>query len=576
MIVEASGRLAANREVVLAAEVGGVVAEYQAEVGDSVEKGQVLVLIDPMDYQLALNEAKAGMASAQAQLEAARNTYVRSKNLLPRKVISQESFERAEAEYKAARASVSRAKALVDIAEQRLAKTKITAPFSGLISARTVELGQTLAPGTPVMGVVDLAEMRVKVYVAERDYVDLDPADPVSVIVEAYSDRTFKGRIDLIGVKADPQTSTFAVEVLVDNPELVLKAGLSARVKIVSKIIKDAILIPQSTVLYREDRREVFVVGEDNTAQTRRVTLGRNRDSDIEILDGLKPGDELIVMGGAVSEIRQPGGHPIGMKILRYIISHARIFTLLVVLVPIVAGVYAYNTLPKEGEPEISAPLAIVVTAYTGASPGEIESLVTNPLEEALSDLKDLKELRSSSLEGVSVVVVEFAVDADVERSIQRVREKVTDSRGDLPDEAEDPDVEEITLSDIPIMLISVVGDLDPMKLKRLAEKTADELELLPEVLSTDVAGGLTREIQIYADPVRLNQYGLTILDVYGAVGQSDINIPGGMVNVAERRFLLRTLTEVKRVEDYAPYSHCEPGRPGGVPGRRGRNRGRP
>jgi multidrug efflux pump len=240
------------------------------------------------------------------------------------------------------------------------------------------------------------------------------------------------------------------------------------------------------------------------------------------------------------------------MNILRYIIKRARIFTLLVVLVPIVAGVYAYNTLPKEGEPEISAPLAIVVTAYTGASPGEIESLVTNPLEEALSDLKDLKELRSSSLEGVSVVVVEFDVDADVERSLQRVREKVTDSRGDLPDDAEDPEVEEITLSDIPIMLISVVGDLDPMQLKRLTEKTADELELLPEVLSTDVAGGLTREIQIYVDPVRLNQYGLTILDVYGAVGQSDINIPGGMVNVAERRFLLRTLTEVKRVEDYA------------------------
>ena len=239
------------------------------------------------------------------------------------------------------------------------------------------------------------------------------------------------------------------------------------------------------------------------------------------------------------------------MKILQYILNHGRIFTLLVVLVPIVAGVYAYNTLPKEGEPEISAPLAIVVTAYPGASPGEIESLVTNPLEEALSDLKNLKELRSSSLEGVSVVVVEFSVDADVEQSIQRVREKVTDARGDLPDDAEDPDVEEITLSDIPIMLISVVGDLDPMQLKRLTEKTADELELLPEVLSTDVAGGLTREIQIYADPIRLNQYGLTILDVYRAVGQSDINIPGGMVNVAERRFLLRTLTEVKRVEDY-------------------------
>lgn len=240
------------------------------------------------------------------------------------------------------------------------------------------------------------------------------------------------------------------------------------------------------------------------------------------------------------------------MNYLRFVIKYARIFTLLVVLLPIVAGTYAYQTLPKEGEPEISAPIAIVITPYTGASPGEIESLVTNPLEEALSDLKNVEEMRSSSLEGVSVVVVEFDVDADLENSLQKVREKVTDARSDLPDEAEDPSVEEITLTDIPIMLVSVVGDLDPIKLKKLAEDTADELEILPEVLSTDVTGGLTREIQIYLDPERLDQYRLTILDVFAAVQRSDINIPGGMVNVSKRRFLLRTLTEVKRVEDYA------------------------
>ena len=240
------------------------------------------------------------------------------------------------------------------------------------------------------------------------------------------------------------------------------------------------------------------------------------------------------------------------MNIIRYILSKGRIFTLLVVLLPIVAGTYAYQTLPKEGEPEISAPLAIIITPYAGASPGEIESLVTNPLEEELGDLKNVKEIRSSSAEGVSVIVVEFDVDAEVERSLQKVREKVSDARSQLPEEAEDPSVEEISLTDIPIMLVSVVGDLEPIKLKRLTEDVADELELLPEVLSTDVAGGLTREIQIYLDPERLDQYGLTILDVLGAVKRSDINIPGGMVNVSKRRLLLRTMTEIKRVRDYA------------------------
>jgi len=240
------------------------------------------------------------------------------------------------------------------------------------------------------------------------------------------------------------------------------------------------------------------------------------------------------------------------MSIFRFIIRHGRIFTLLVIVLPIVAGTFAYQSLPKEGEPEVSAPHAIIITTYPGASPSEIESLVTNPLEEELSDLKNVEEMRSSSSESVSVIVIDFDVEADLELSLQKVREKVTDAKKDLPEDVEDSTVEEINLTDIPIMLVSVVGDMDPVQLKRLAEDVADEIELLPEVLSTDVAGGLTREIQIYLDPERLNQYGLTILDVFNAVKQADINIPGGMVNVAERRLMLRTLTEIKNVENYS------------------------
>ncbi|MDY6790593.1 MAG: efflux RND transporter permease subunit [Thermodesulfobacteriota bacterium] len=239
------------------------------------------------------------------------------------------------------------------------------------------------------------------------------------------------------------------------------------------------------------------------------------------------------------------------MKFFQYIINRWLIFALLVIALPIVAGTFAYRSLPKEGEPEISAPVAIVVTLYPGASPSEIESLVTNPMEEALSDLKDVDEMRSNSAEGVSVVVIDFQAEADLERSLQKVREKVTDARKDLPEDAEDPEVNEISFSDIPIMIASVVGDIDLVKLRRLTEEVADEIELMPEVLEADVAGGLIREIQIYLDPERLSQYGLTIMDVYQAVKRSDINIPGGQVNVEGRRLLLRTLTEIKNVDDY-------------------------
>jgi multidrug efflux pump subunit AcrB len=240
------------------------------------------------------------------------------------------------------------------------------------------------------------------------------------------------------------------------------------------------------------------------------------------------------------------------MSFFPFILKRWLIFALLVIALPIVAGIFAYRSLPKEGDPEISAPVAIVVTLFSGASPSEIESLVTTPLEEELSDIKDVKEMRSASSEGVSVIVVDFQAEADLERSLQKVRERVTDARKALPEAAEDPDVIEISFSDIPIMIASVMGDIDPVALRQLTEKVADEIALMPEILAADVAGGLVREIQIYLDPLRLDQYGLTILDVYNAVKQSDINIPGGQVDVQGRRMLLRTLTEVKQVADYA------------------------
>jgi len=236
----------------------------------------------------------------------------------------------------------------------------------------------------------------------------------------------------------------------------------------------------------------------------------------------------------------------------RFILKYARIFGLLAVVLPVAAGVMAYQSLPKEGMPEITIPVAIVMTPYIGASPTEVESLVTNPLEEAIGDLSDIKELSSFSASGFSVVVAQFEVEADMERMLQKVRDKVNKARQVLPSDIGEPDVAEINMSEIPILIISIVGDMDPIKLKRLAEQVADEIKLMPEVLDTDVAGGLTREIQIYLDPDRLNQYGLTISDVANAIRRSDVSIPGGEVTISRRKFILRTMTEVKKISEYA------------------------
>jgi len=305
--VETTGRLSPNREVTLMAEVSGGVKTYFADMGDSVEKDQALVKINPVDYQLALNEAKANLASAQAQLDLAKKSYERSKILLPREVISKDTFEKSESQYKAALAGIDRVKAMVDIARERLKKTIIRAPFPGLVAARMIEMGQTIGAGQPVMNIIDLDPMRIKISLSEKDYIRLDQNDPVFVSIDTFPQNNPNGhslnsRIDLIGVKADPRTNTFDVEILVDNPNLILKAGLTARVRITTDIIPNAILIPQSTILYRENNQEVFIVNADNKARRRIVQLGITVGADVQVLSGLTSKDKLVITGGQYLE----------------------------------------------------------------------------------------------------------------------------------------------------------------------------------------------------------------------------------------------------------------------------------
>jgi RND family efflux transporter MFP subunit len=291
------GRLTPNRAVTLSVEVGGIVDSYDADVGDKVEKGQTLVKIDPTDYLLALKEAEASLEVARARLNAAKKSFDRTKSL-PKDVISPDNFEKVEADFKSSRASVERVKVLVDINKEKLKKTQIKAPFTGFIAERFVEKGQIIGIGQPVVYLVDLTPMRIMVHLAEMDYVLLDKEDKVSVIIEACPQTIFNARIDLIGIKADERTNTFDVEILVDNPEILLKAGMTARVGLTVLTIHDVIMIPQSTILYRKDRTEVFVVGEDEKAEVRTVELGRSTGKMVHITKGLTVGDRLVTTGG--------------------------------------------------------------------------------------------------------------------------------------------------------------------------------------------------------------------------------------------------------------------------------------
>ena len=217
-----------------------------------------------------------------------------------------------------------------------------------------------------------------------------------------------------------------------------------------------------------------------------------------------------------------------------------RISVMVLVALVAIMGIISYLTIPKESFPNITVPNIFVVTLYPGVSPEDMESLVTRKLEDELGNISEIKEMTSTSTEGYSSVVLEFDTGIDIEEALQKVREKVDLAKAELPEDAEEPLVQEVNLSEFPIMQINLSGDYDLEILKDIAEDLQDKIEAIPTVLGVDLTGGLEREVQVDVDLAKLKYYNLSFGDIIGAISAENVTIPGGDISVGTKSFLLR------------------------------------
>ncbi len=239
---------------------------------------------------------------------------------------------------------------------------------------------------------------------------------------------------------------------------------------------------------------------------------------------------------------------------IKQLVGHAPAVAL-VVLSIFVFGVVSYLSLPRESSPDIKIPYVMVTTPYMGVSPEDIESLVTIPIENELAGIKDLAKMTSTSAEGLSLIVLEFEPEVVIEDALQRVRDRVNRAGSSLPEDTEDSSIREISMSDWPIMIVTIAGHADQEQLQGYAESLEDDILRISGVLDTRVSGGLTREIRVQVDPRRLAVYGLSLNDIIGAVGNENVNIPGGAVVTGDGSFLVRVpgeFSEARQVEQVA------------------------
>ncbi len=241
------------------------------------------------------------------------------------------------------------------------------------------------------------------------------------------------------------------------------------------------------------------------------------------------------------------------MKITNYSVHH-RLTVYVVVVLIAVAGVSSYVSLPRESFPEVKIPLIFAYTLYPGTSPEDMETLVTRPIETELKGVTGIKEIRSTSAEGISTIEVEFNPEVDLDTALQKVREKVDLARPDLPPDVEDPRVQDVDFSQIPILIVSLAGDVGVIRLTDIAEDLKDDLEAIPGVNRVQVIGSKKREVQVYVDPRRLSSYELSLQDLVVAVGRENLNIPGGEIEVGSLKYLVRLPAQVvdpREIEDF-------------------------
>ncbi|MBN2899489.1 MAG: efflux RND transporter permease subunit [Clostridia bacterium] len=232
-----------------------------------------------------------------------------------------------------------------------------------------------------------------------------------------------------------------------------------------------------------------------------------------------------------------------------FFVNRYRVVYLLILII-LVLGTTSYFTLPRELQPEIVLPFGHVLTVYNGAAPEEVENLVTDEIENAVSDIEDIKSLTSYSGFGYSSVFVEFEQGVDIEEKISDIRENLSSIQSKLPDDAETPTVAKYETNNSPILIVNITGDMDLVALKSIAEDIASRLETESDVQEALIVGGLEREISIIVNPNLLFNYGISVDQIQSALSNANINFPGGNVVLDKKEYKLRTVGEFKNISE--------------------------
>jgi RND family efflux transporter MFP subunit len=308
-VVAVTGSLVSNARVDVKAETTGRVTRFPKEEGDHVSAGEPLLWVDEENYALAVRQAESSVQVAQAALGRTRvlashskTELDRAENLLQSGGITDKDYKLAQVTEQEARSQVAlaeaqlaQAQAALDVARKRLRDAVVKAPVGGEIQRKFVNAGAYVEPPTAVVTIVDNNRLELESSVPASDLGPLRPGQRVSFGVTSFPGETFEGRIIETGAAVDSESRAAKIRIAISSAGK-LKAGMFAQGEIQTGVERQAIVIP-AAALYRDDRSakdSVVYVIDNGKAVKRAVRIGRERDSSVEIVSGLRAGDLLI------------------------------------------------------------------------------------------------------------------------------------------------------------------------------------------------------------------------------------------------------------------------------------------
>jgi membrane fusion protein, multidrug efflux system len=338
-----NGDIAPECQVTIYSKVQGWVDEINVREGDLVKTGQVIATLDKREAEATVAQAQANLDAATARLEhvqataqemvqsqllhakanmeLARVDLERNQSLKEKNLIAQQTLDQAtmrhdvakaaydlatnsvhkktwESEIALARAQVSQAKATLDLNRAQLGNLIIVSPMNGGVTKRFVDPGTMVKDTTPILAVMDLTEMRMRVNVIEREFIHLRKGQAVKITLAVFPGRVFSGSIENITPALDLQSRTAEIQISIPNRDMVLKPGMFGRAEIILRSEPQAVLAPVQSVLTEANQDYVYVLQGEKVSR-RPVRKGVMRDVDVEILEGLSPGEKVITAGHA-------------------------------------------------------------------------------------------------------------------------------------------------------------------------------------------------------------------------------------------------------------------------------------